>query len=385
MSVELRPLGVKCNIQCQYCYQNPQRDADNILHHYDIDKMLASLEKEGEPFSLFGGEALLIPLADLETLWAWGFERYGQNNVQTNGTLINDEHIRLFKQYNVHVGISMDGGGELNDTRWAGTQRSTREATAKTQQAIEKLCLADIPPGLIITLHQGNASADKLPLLHEWLRQQEKLGINAVRLHLLEIDSPIIAQQYALTDAENLVALQSFRALEKTLNTLRFDIFHDMRLMLQGQDAQVTCVWKACDAYTTRAVRSVEGYGQRRNCGRTNKEGIDFVKANIEGFERYLALYHTPQQYNGCQNCRFFLACKGQCPGTAVEGDWRNRSRDCAVWMALYEQLETELCTEGVQPISLHPARETLEELILTDWVNGNNLLIGDALKQLEK
>ncbi len=27
MSVELRPLGVQCNIQCQYCYQNPQRDA----------------------------------------------------------------------------------------------------------------------------------------------------------------------------------------------------------------------------------------------------------------------------------------------------------------------------------------------------------------------
>jgi hypothetical protein len=27
---ELRPLGVACNIQCQYCYQNPQRDAGNL-------------------------------------------------------------------------------------------------------------------------------------------------------------------------------------------------------------------------------------------------------------------------------------------------------------------------------------------------------------------
>jgi uncharacterized protein len=27
MSVELRPLGVKCNIRCSYCYQDPQREA----------------------------------------------------------------------------------------------------------------------------------------------------------------------------------------------------------------------------------------------------------------------------------------------------------------------------------------------------------------------
>ncbi|EIJ42655.1 arylsulfatase regulator (Fe-S oxidoreductase) [Beggiatoa alba B18LD] len=385
MSVELRPLGVKCNIQCQYCYQNPQRDADNVTHHYDIPKMLASLAQENEPFSLFGGEALLIPLADLETLWAWGFARYGQNNLQTNGTLITDAHIQLFQKYNVHVGISIDGGGELNDVRWAGTYRKTREATAKTEQAIEKLCALGIPAGLIITLHQGNARADKLPLLHTWLRDMEQLGIRSVRLHILEIDNPIIAQQYALSDTENLAALQSFLELEKTLSQLRFDIFHDMRCLLLGDDAPVTCVWKACDAYTTRAVRSVEGHGQRRNCGRTNKEGIDFVKANIEGFERYLALYHTPQHYQGCQDCRFFLMCKGQCPGTAFAGDWRNRSHDCAVWMQLYTILEAELLAEGKTPISQHPARLALEEMFIAEWIQGQNLLIHQALSRWEK
>ena len=28
MSIELRPLGVACNLACHYCYQNPQRDAE---------------------------------------------------------------------------------------------------------------------------------------------------------------------------------------------------------------------------------------------------------------------------------------------------------------------------------------------------------------------
>ena len=72
MSVELRPLGVACNIQCQYCYQNPQRDAGNVPRSYDIDAMKAAVEREGGPFTLFGGEALLVPEDDLEELLPLG-------------------------------------------------------------------------------------------------------------------------------------------------------------------------------------------------------------------------------------------------------------------------------------------------------------------------
>jgi len=72
MTVELRPLGVRCNLQCQYCYQHPQRDAANIAGCYDLEKMKAKVAEQGCQFSLFGGEALLIPEEDLEQLWAWG-------------------------------------------------------------------------------------------------------------------------------------------------------------------------------------------------------------------------------------------------------------------------------------------------------------------------
>src|SRR3989339_566842 len=106
MTVELRPLGVLCNLQSQYCYQHPQRDASNIAGSYDLEKMKTKVMAEGRQFSLFGGEALLIPEEDLEHLWAWGLEKYGANGIQTNGTLINDAHVRMFKQYKVCVGIS---------------------------------------------------------------------------------------------------------------------------------------------------------------------------------------------------------------------------------------------------------------------------------------
>lgn len=385
MTVELRPLGVKCNIQCQYCYQNPQRDAGNVLHTYDLEKMKAAIEKDSGGFILFGGEALLVPEEDLEALWSWGLQKYGHNAIQTNGTLINDNHIRMFKQYKVHVGISVDGPGEFNDARWAGSLERTRQGTARTHAAIERLCRESIPPSVIVTLHRCNATRDKLPVMHDWFRHLQSIGVPAVRLHILEVENDAIRRKYVLTTEENLEAFLSFLALEKELTTLRLDVFEDMRNLLLGTDKNTTCVWNACDPFTTHAVQGVEGNGQRSNCGRTNKDGIDFTKAGTEGFERYLALYHTPQEHGGCKGCRFFLMCKGQCPGTAIDGDWRNRTEYCEVWKTLYRHLEEHMLDQGLSPISERPDRRQLEQVVLDAWTRGQNTTISHALHHLSQ
>jgi uncharacterized protein len=386
MSVEVRPLGVKCNIQCQYCYQNPQRDAGNVLHAYNLSRIKDAIAAEDQPFTLFGGEPLLMPERDLEDIWQWGFKKYGANRIQTNGTLINENHIRMFREYNVHVGISVDGPAELNDVRWAGSLEQTRMASAKTQAAIERLCEERLTPTLIITLHRSNATPDKLPALQEWLLQLERLGVVRARLHILEVDNDSVRAKYSLSDKENLECMLSFLKFEReALTTLRFDLFEEMQNLLCGNDNQTSCVWNACDPYTTRAVRGIEGNGQRSNCGRTNKDGIDFVKSDVEGFERYLALYYTPQEYGGCNQCRFFLMCKGQCPGTAVDGDWRNRTEHCRVWMGLYQRLESEMIERGLIPISRDMRRLQLEKIFLTHWAEGRNLTIACAIEELSQ
>lgn len=383
MSAELRPLGVKCNIQCQYCYQNPQRDAGNILHAYDMEKMKRGVEQAGGAFTLFGGEPLMVPEKQLEELWAWGLQKSQNNSIQTNATLINDSHIRLFKKYRVQVGISVDGPGELNDVRWAGSLERTREATAKTHQAIERLCQEGVSTSLIVTLHRGNATRDKLPAMHDWFRYLQGIGLTTARLHILETESEAIRDKYALSTQENIDAFLSFLVLENELTTLSFDVFQDMRNLLLGQDNDATCIWNSCDPYTTRAVQGVEGNGQQSNCGRTNKDGIDFTKAQSEGFERYLALYMTPQEYNGCQGCRFFLMCKGQCPGTAVDGDWRNRTEHCEVWKGLFRHLEEQLLEGGQTPLSVRSEeRLRIEKMFFDSWASGQNTRVAAILQQ---
>jgi uncharacterized protein len=384
MSIEVRPLGVKCNIQCQYCYQNPQRDAGNVPMTFDLDKMKETLARAGSAFTIFGGEPLLVPERVLEELWAFGYERFGSNGIQTNGTLISDRHIRLFKQYSVNVGISVDGPEDLNDVRWAGTLKLTREATAKTHAAIERLVHEGLTPSLIVTLHRNNATADKLPRMRDWFRYLDDLGITSARLQISPDRRPCDRRVVRTTHEEQLAAFPTSRNSKTGLRRLRFDIFSDIRKMLLGQDDNTTCVWNACDPFNTRAVQGVEGHGQRSNCGRTNKDGIDFVKADREGFERYLALYHAPQEVGGCHDCRFFLMCKGQCPGGSINGDWRNRSSKCDLWMALFSRFEAELIAEGRTPLSVSPHRGALEAFALRQWTAGRSAYLHEELPRLE-
>ncbi len=373
MSVELRPLGVACNLACTYCYQNSERTSGNRRAKYDLEKMKAEAARIGGSFTLFGGEPLLMPFEDLEHLFAWGFEKFGGSAIQTNGVLLEERHIALFQRYKVTVGISIDGPGELNDARWRRDLATTRESTAKVEAAIERLGREYKAPGLIVTLHRGNATPDKLPVMADWLRRLHAMGVRSVRLHLLEVDDPEVRTRLALSTRENVDAILAIAAAQQTLPGMRMDLFEDMEHLLAADDAKVGCIWRACDPYTTTAVRGIEGNGQSSNCGRTNKEGVGFTKAAATGYERYVALYRTPQSENGCAGCRFFLMCKGQCPGTAIGGDWRNRTEHCDVWKHLFSFLERRMVLTGKHPVTLNPVRFDLERMQIEAWERGVN------------
>ncbi len=256
MTVEIRPFGTRCNIQCRYCYQEPRREAGLLAKSFDIEKIKEAVLAEGDSFSLFGGEPLLVRLADLEALWSWGYQRFGRNTIQTNGTLIRDDHIELFKRYNVSVGISIDGPGELNDVRWAGRLEATRALTAKTEIAIERLCREKIRTSIIITLHRGNAVGERLDRLVEWVRGLDALGLIAFRLHLLESENDGIRNDYGLTTEENVAALAKFYALEKTLKTTG-------RRLVFGRDA-IPIRRAPCAASKATAREAIAGGRTRR-------------------------------------------------------------------------------------------------------------------------
>jgi uncharacterized protein len=344
-----------------------------------MDKMLASLEKIGgsSGFTVFGGEPLLTPLADLEKFLESSFKLSGSSGVQTNASLITEAHFEMFEKYKTHVGVSIDGPAELNDARRLETLEATRSATAKSCAALEELLRREIPCSLILTLHSLNASRSRIKLLLSWLQTLAELGLQNARLHLLEVDSPEAAK-LALGEEEAFEALVTLHRAEPMLG-IHFDIFKEMLALLRGDDESTTCIWNACDPQTTAAVQAVGPQGELLNCARTYKTDVSWLKSETPSYARQLALYATPFADGGCADCRFFLMCKGQCPGEAMLGDPRNRSANCGIWFRLFEHLEAALLATRELPLSLAPHRKQIEAAALWEWEAGRQVSIRRA------
>lgn len=389
MTVELRPYGVACNLGCTYCYQEPIREAGNGKVKYDFEKMIAEAKATGQPFSLFGGEALLLPLEDLEKFFKVGYELFKHNGIQTNGTLITDSHIELFKKYNVGVGISIDGPEDLNKLREVRKSPGNQEETLKSTQIIidniVKLVKAGIIPSIIITLHKANGTVKQLPRLKKFIRWLGDIGIKNGNVHVLEVDKTMPDQDInVLSQDENIEAmidLAKFFGENQDISWMPFSQFRDI---LIAKDSCATCYWHNCDHMNTQAVYGIDGNGSLSNCGRTAKEGIDFYKASDRGFQRYISLYNFEDEHGGCKGCRYWITCSGNCPGESINQDFRNKTIHCKTQKALHAFYEDELEREGITPITKSSFLKDLENIKYNHLVAGSNPSIHECLKILK-
>ena len=127
MYVMLKPVGSKCNLDCDYCYylekerlysKKNQVMSDELLERF-IQQYIESQTMPQVMFTWHGGETLMRPLSfykravELQKKYARG--RQIDNSIQTNGTLLNDDWCAFFKENNFLVGISIDGPKEFHD------------------------------------------------------------------------------------------------------------------------------------------------------------------------------------------------------------------------------------------------------------------------------
>lgn len=129
--VMAKPAGAVCNLACKYCYYlekaNLYKDSPTDRRFIMTDELLERfirmyIEAQTTPqvsFCWHGGESLMRPLSfykrvvELQRKYAGGL--IIDNSIQTNGTLLDDEWCRFFKDNNWLVGISVDGPQEFHD------------------------------------------------------------------------------------------------------------------------------------------------------------------------------------------------------------------------------------------------------------------------------
>lgn len=332
MTVEIKPIGDRCNISCSYCYEREIRK--HSVPELNIGAMKDTITKLNQQFTIFGGEPLLTPIELLEDFFKLGLEKFKKNSIQTNALAITPEHIELFKKYSVHVGISLDGCGELNKAR------CNEQLTAKIENNINKLFDSGIIPSFIVTL-SGYNTGPYLKSLLDWFMYLDGKGVNSIRLHSVEDNGQ--CADLMLTHQEQFAAYKAIYEFTPNLKNIRFDVFTDVQNALQSKTNCLTCIWAGCDPYNTASVAGIKTNGEIENCGRTYKDGILWLKSEKRDKNRQMVLQNTPQEDGGCKDCEYFFACQGHCPGTAIDGDWRNRSRDCEFLKLLFGYFEKKV------------------------------------------
>jgi len=318
-----------CNMNCTYCYESGYRKAHDPEMSYDLDAIFRAID--GLPHArrgigLHGGEPLCLPKPDAERILAKSLEVTGKSLVQTNGTLIDDEWIEIFKRNKTHVGISCDGPGELN--RFRMSLSMTKQLT----EAIIKLKKAGIGVSVISVLSIANVGTpERLAAFKSWLLELRDLQIGG-RLNPCSMGNNL-QFELAIDDLAEVYRNLTWFCME---HGLTWSPISDLAVKVNGGHA--VCSFEGCDVYHTDSAVVILGDGTITNCMRTNDSSI-LLRHPSKYPTRSEVLQSMPQKYGGCKECPYWNYCNGGCPSTAIDGDWRNRTYLCQVWKAVIEIL----------------------------------------------
>lgn len=157
----IRPVGNSCNLKCAYCYYNSSNQTfghTGIISDEALKKFISQfidLSGEKVTFVWHGGEPLLAGIdfykrvVELENLYKRP-EQTILNDIQTNGTLINEDWASFLKENDFHIGMSLDGIQCCHD-HFRKNQNSDG-SFSRVIAAIELLRKHDLEPGILQTV-----------------------------------------------------------------------------------------------------------------------------------------------------------------------------------------------------------------------------------------
>ena len=123
-----KPIGPVCNLNCTYCYylekEHIYQDTKNFRMKEELLEEFTRQFIDGQEvplvtFTWQGGEPTLLGLdffkRAVELQHKYRGSKRIENSFQTNGTRLNEEWCRFFRDHRFLVGISVDGPKEVHD------------------------------------------------------------------------------------------------------------------------------------------------------------------------------------------------------------------------------------------------------------------------------
>ena len=320
-------LTTNCNLNCVYCSEGTKEKSlflpqeifyklvDELpqLTEFTEDKKIDFLFHGGEPM-LYGREGLLnlinyakTNLTDIEIKFS----------MQTNGTLIDEEWIKFFKENSISIGISLDGYQEIHDTN---RKTKSGEPTAeKIIKNIELLKKEGINIGTLMVLNSQNVDIEKL---FEFIKKHD----------LQPKINPLIPCGCASDRKDSDEIYSSYIELFKKLLPLALQ--YEKRIIIQPLDEILNTIigispMTECSYNGSCGKKFISLYpdGKMGFCGRDN-EARRFIYGDLKD-SSLLELYNSEnakkirarQNYlkeNDCKGCSDWELCHGGCAFEAV-------------------------------------------------------------------
>lgn len=166
--VMVKPRGAICNLDCHYCYFLSKellypgsrfRMASELLDEY-TRQYIESQPGPEVTFGWQGGEPTLMGL----DFFRLALERQRAharpgtritNTIQTNGTLLDDEWGRFFREHDFLVGLSLDGPRALHDTY--RVDKGGQPTFDRVMGAVALLKRHGVSFNILATVHAANA------------------------------------------------------------------------------------------------------------------------------------------------------------------------------------------------------------------------------------
>ncbi|HEX2944480.1 MAG TPA: radical SAM protein [Clostridia bacterium] len=331
----------ECNLRCRHCYHEEWGYSGDTMTFSILERTMSIILPyfDRVRFIWHGGEPLLMPLDffkkafEIQNKYTTVYNVKVSNNIQTNGTLINDDIANFFKEMGMGVGISFDG--PCNDF--------LRQNTLDVLQGTELLNKKGVKYGFISVISSGNL--DHLIETYDYFK---KAG-NNVKLNPVFQCGEAVYNKDIFFDygyyVEKMKELFSYWIYDKDCNIV-VEPFMEYFLMLlknkKNSCAHSSCMFKWL---------GIQNDGSIYPCGRSFPQKYslgnvyDYENINVafrsDGYAEMLQ--YGIRRRNECRSsCNYFNYCEGGCNSDSLNED-RQPGLSCLSFTSLLEFARQEL------------------------------------------
>jgi len=349
----------QCNLACKYCSiygfkkpSNVERISDKVLNralnliidfknkypHIDVILVIHGYEplQAGKDFFIKVAKAVRNHNIHLAT--------------QTNGVLIDEEYVKIFRDFEYSVGVSIDGPREIHNK-----VRIFRNGTGSYDQAFrgyELLRKYDVETGIIsvATKYHVIYGAD---FYYKWLKENDIREVNI----LLPVISPHVTPFYseiAPSKKDLLKFYEDLYEIWKNDNSgIDIAIFTSMiRNLLVGKP-----ILRSLDIFGAAScifVPYIDWSGRIGFCDagivKLNRNIFELRSLEEILFDKELDILYKRLAYlalTQCRECEYFRVCHGGCPHEALmSGNIMNKTIYCEIYKKLYTKIKDDLNKE---------------------------------------